>query len=389
MILKIKDALDTINPDSDLIIKTERLLRTSTQKRNVQPIRNLATAACFFILIGTMSIAGYGYYNHPVNYIDVDINPSLELAVNAFDRVVDVTFFNGDAEELISENSLTGCKPEEAVSLILQAASDSAYIVEGETSVVSLAAYGSNEDKATAVLQNCAEAAANENENVAVYSTTVTGDLKSEADAACISAGKLYLIKMVQELDTAATVDDFRDDSISSIVNQLNYLTSDANSGVSAENKKTVMNDLRDVTTQIQRIQEKTRTEGEQTSDAQTESSSVPPTSVQPDTSPSPVQTKTPNTNSDSSHSTVTPYPVQTVSPSTQPDSNNVEVSPSPSQSQSGQAEPVKPVATQPVSDQVTDNSSPQPRADDQRKQTQADIQIPVAKVESFDQVAD
>ena len=178
MILKIKDALDTINPDSDLIIRTEHLLRAKTSVKKIHPYRSLATAACFFVLIGTMSIAGYGYYNHPVSYIDVDINPSLELAVNTFDRVVNVTFFNDDAEELISEDSLTGCKPEEAVSLILQAASNSGYIVDGETSVVSLAAYGNNQSKTTSVLQVCAETAVSENENIAVYSTTVTDDLK-------------------------------------------------------------------------------------------------------------------------------------------------------------------------------------------------------------------
>ena len=391
MILKIKDALDTINPDSDLIVRTERLLRTNTQKRKVQPYRSLVTAACFFILIGTMSIAGYGYYNHPVNYIDVDINPSLELAVNNFNRVVDVTFFNGDAEELISESSLTGCKPEEAVSLILQAASNSGYIVEGETSVVSLAAYGSNEAKATTVLQNCAEAAANENEDVAVYSTTVTNDLKSEADAACISAGKLNLIKMVQELEANAKVDDLSDDSISSIVNQLTYLASDANSGVSADNKNTVMNNIRDVTTQIQRIQEKNRIYDNQTPDAQSESSPVSSGSNQTEDAPSPVQTKTPNTSSGSSQPATAPSPSQSASPSGQSDSSKTEVPSAPTQSETGQTDtqPVKPISSPPTSEQGAGNPSPQPSGNVKSKQTQLDIQTPIGRVESLELATD
>lgn len=388
MILKIKDALDTINPDSDLIINTEQLLRTKSKKSEVFPLRSLATAACFFVLIGTMSIAGYGYYNHPVNYIDVDINPSLELAVNNFDRVVDVTFFNSDAEELISADSLTGKKPEEAVSQILQAASDSGYIVEGEASVVSLVAYGSDETKATAVLQDCVEAAADKNEDVAVYSTTVTSDLKSEADAACISAGKLNLIKMVQELDTNAKVEDLRDDSITSIVDQLSYLASDANSGVSSDNKQIVMNNIRDVTNQMQRIQDRNHNIDTQTSTQQSENPSAPSDLNQTATVPSPSQTKTPNTNSDSNQPLSAPSPSEAVAPPVKSDTNKAEASVAPTQSETGQteAQPVKPVASQPVSTQNTGNPSPQPNDNVESKQTQIDIQMPIARVESIAQ---
>lgn len=269
MILKIKEALDSINPDHDLISKTEFLLRTRDQKRKVQVYRGLATAASLLFIMSALSVAGYGYYQHPVNYIDVDINPSLELSVNAFDRVVDVAYFNDDAEALIQENDLNGCKPDEALALILLAASEQGYILEGEASVVSLASYGSREDKASAVLQECTDMIASQYEDVAVYCTIVSSELKTEADAASMSVGKLSLIKMVQTLDSTAKVEDLRDDSVVSIVHRITYLSSDENVGVSEDSKKSVMTNIKDVTTQMQRIQEKIQSGDEQTGESQ------------------------------------------------------------------------------------------------------------------------
>jgi|GEM_PF-1877976 len=269
MILKIRDALDTINPDRDLIARTELLLMVKTQKKKVQIYRSLATAASLLFIMSVLSVAGYGYYQHPVNYIDFDINPSLDLQINAFNRVVAVTYLNEDAESLISEDTLTGCKPDEAVTLILEAASDKGYILDGETSVVSLAAYGRNEEKAQAVLQKCTDAVSSQYENVAVYCTTVSSDLKVEAEAVSMSAGKLCLIKMIQTLDATATVDDFRDASVSSIVHRIAYLSSDENTDASDDSKKTVIPDIKDVTSQMQRIQEKIHSGDEQAGEPQ------------------------------------------------------------------------------------------------------------------------
>ena len=58
---------------------------------------------CIFILAGT---GGYSVYSRPVSYISIDVNPSIELAVNRFDRVVSATGYNADGEDILQHVSL-------------------------------------------------------------------------------------------------------------------------------------------------------------------------------------------------------------------------------------------------------------------------------------------
>lgn len=49
--------------------------------------------ACLAFLLG-MGIGGYSVYRMPVSYISVDINPSIELGINRFGRVVSVVAYD-------------------------------------------------------------------------------------------------------------------------------------------------------------------------------------------------------------------------------------------------------------------------------------------------------
>ena len=251
MILKIKDALDNISPDQALIDRTELLLRARCNKKKIGLYRNLTIAASLLFVIGAFSATGYACYQIPVSYIDVDINPSLELGVNILSRVVDVRFFNADAENLIDEHSLSGYRPEEAVDLIFAAADKKGYISHEEISVVSLALSGRQTKRSEALLDSCAESITTLYEDLLVYKSTLPGELRREADVVSISAGKLHLIKMIQTLDPSATVDEYRDKSVTDIFDRLSALASEDNTGVSAENKSTVRKNIEGVTAKL------------------------------------------------------------------------------------------------------------------------------------------
>lgn len=62
----------------------------------------LTTAACF-ILFFTIGFGGYKYYN-PTGYINININPSIQLRLNAFQKVIKVVPLNEDAEDLLKNS---------------------------------------------------------------------------------------------------------------------------------------------------------------------------------------------------------------------------------------------------------------------------------------------
>lgn len=228
MILEVKDALDAISPDQALIYRTELLLMASHKRKKISLYKNLTIAATLLCVVGAFFVTGYVYYQTPVNYIDIDINPSLELGINSFDRVVDVRLFNDDAEALIEEDALRGRSPAEAVSLILAAAEDQGCLSSRKEGVVSLALCGSETKKCLALLESCSASITAQYTDVALYKAALPGEVREEADSESISAGKLYLIKRLQALDRTVTVSAYRDKSITEIFQRLTALSVEA-----------------------------------------------------------------------------------------------------------------------------------------------------------------
>ena len=54
--------------------------------------------------------AGYSWVQRPVSYVSIDVNPSIELALNRFDRVVYAAAYNLEGEEILNGLSLKGKK---------------------------------------------------------------------------------------------------------------------------------------------------------------------------------------------------------------------------------------------------------------------------------------
>lgn len=80
-----------------------------------KPYRKMMAVAAGFLLVLFLG-GGYGVYMTPRAYVDMDINPSIRLTVNCFERVIDIQPLNQDAEVLleskIRKNRLGECMQE-------------------------------------------------------------------------------------------------------------------------------------------------------------------------------------------------------------------------------------------------------------------------------------
>jgi hypothetical protein len=52
-----------------------------------------------------LAVGGYAFYNTPINYVSFDVNPSVELGLNFFDKVVSCEACN---EEGIAYSGISG-----------------------------------------------------------------------------------------------------------------------------------------------------------------------------------------------------------------------------------------------------------------------------------------
>ena len=97
---KIKSAFDNIHADDNLKKQTINFIQSKTHhKRNI--LRPICASFACLVLVG---FGGYKAYFTPTSVISIDINPSIELDVNRFDKIISVDSYNSDGE--ILSNSL-------------------------------------------------------------------------------------------------------------------------------------------------------------------------------------------------------------------------------------------------------------------------------------------
>jgi ribosomal protein S8 len=115
--------------------------------QNKKYARWAATAtASLAVLIGAPAWA----YMTPYSYVSIDVNPSVELTINRFNRVLEVNAVNDDGEKIVEQISLESLKHRdvsEAVENVLEELKDEGYIVDGEEGGVVVAASSKTQEK--------------------------------------------------------------------------------------------------------------------------------------------------------------------------------------------------------------------------------------------------
>jgi len=231
--------LDKVKADEGLKEKTKAVIINAYTNQDLQSSRidsrkgdgamrklmgaTASIAACLMILIG-----GYAYYNTPVNYVSLDINPSVELGVNAFNRVVRAEGINADGQALLKQNRVINVSVESALQELVQAAVEQGYVAEDGSTVIALTALSDNEDKAILLrdrTRDRVQLLLREKDIEAVlYADCSNLQIRSQAQDMGISPGKLRLISMMQSLDPNITVEQYRGARITEIISKANEL---------------------------------------------------------------------------------------------------------------------------------------------------------------------
>ncbi|MCX7774307.1 MAG: hypothetical protein N2376_14480 [Clostridia bacterium] len=200
---------------------------TRIWKENVQ-MKKWLVAACALIVIVLTSGGAYAFYNTPVNYVSVDINPSIELGINAFNKVVSAEGVNEDGQTVLADQSVLNLNVQDAVNKIVQSAADKNFIAQDGSTVVAVTAESKNTDQATKLQNESAkgidEAMSAKKAAAIVYKDCSDPALRAEAKALGLSPGKYKLIKMLQALDPSITVDQYKDAKVSDMVLKANEL---------------------------------------------------------------------------------------------------------------------------------------------------------------------
>ena len=196
---KIKKAFNDIQADENLKQKTFDKIVSTKKKRTTPLIYKSASlvAVLAFMILG-------GIYVTPTSYISIDINPSIELAVNRFNRVIDVTASNQDADEIVDSVDLKNEIYTDALEMLEHSEAFKTNI-GAYTEITVLANNDKNADIMIANINACSMGMGG---NVKCFS--VNSEIKEEAEKLDISFGKYRAFLELQALNPTITIDEVK-----------------------------------------------------------------------------------------------------------------------------------------------------------------------------------
>lgn len=143
---RIKEAFNQIQAEEALKSRTKAFLAQKTNhytkpaaKRQPRIFTACAACACLLFLL----FGGRWLYFTPTSVISIDINPSLELGVNRFDRIISVNGINADGKALADTVDLKYQKYADAVERLLENRDIAALLSDNE--VLTITVTGSSE----------------------------------------------------------------------------------------------------------------------------------------------------------------------------------------------------------------------------------------------------
>lgn len=197
----IHKSLENIQATEKLKQNTLQYLNAQRQNRHRVPhaaTRYALIAACLLLLALT---GGYSVYRKPVSYISMDVNPSIELNINRFGRVVSTEAYNDSGRTALKQISLKNISYMQAIDQLIQDENYGKYLKENSVLVFTVIS-----DQSEEIVKKL-----NTGEWSQKYGTlTYTSDLSCmhEAHQHEMSFGKYRTYLELLEYDDNVTIED-------------------------------------------------------------------------------------------------------------------------------------------------------------------------------------
>lgn len=216
----IRDAFDTVTCSDALKKQTCDYVAGHMRRSRKPAARNKlkwAVSMACLLLFATSGLGGLHLYYAEAAVISIDVNPSIELDINRWGRVVDQTTYGQEGETILQSLSLKHMEYGDALALLLGSAEMQKYFKKDSLVSITLEA----EDGGQAMLsdlQACVDTALKQcHSSVTAEYTSVDSHMCDEAHEHGMSLGKYYAIQELLTVDPQATLDEFKDKSMKEI----------------------------------------------------------------------------------------------------------------------------------------------------------------------------
>lgn len=212
---KFKKSMMGIQASEQLKRDTLSYVREQRERRlRTRPHRSFRVAvavACVVLLLFTGS---YNVYSYPVSYISIDVNPSVELGINRFGKVVSAKAYNGDGQKILSQSSLKYTSYMQAIDELLKLEAGSGFL--GEKSLLVFTVVSEDSER---VLRDINSNPAWQTYDVLTY--TSDEECMEEAHRQEMSVGKYRAYLELAGYNSSVTVEDCHDMTMGEIQGEI------------------------------------------------------------------------------------------------------------------------------------------------------------------------
>ena len=192
---------------------------------NTRMLARVSSMAAGALLVMGVSYGAYSY-TVPYSLVDVDINPSIEITTNIYDRIIKTEALNEDGQKLLLTVSLKHSRLDEGVTVILNNAIQQGYIKEETAENAVIITVVSKDVKRSEKLQKGLETiAVAELKEEGVKSDLVIGKAsQQEHDSAReigLTPGKLNLIERAIQAEPGLKLEDLKDAPVKDIMKKI------------------------------------------------------------------------------------------------------------------------------------------------------------------------
>ncbi|MDH6363432.1 hypothetical protein M2139_000407 [Enterococcus sp. PF1-24] len=216
---KLNTAFQSITATDELKQKTLANLPLRQQKKRKPATKIIYGIACAF---ACLLFIAYSTYYSKAAYVDIDVNPSLELTVNPFQRIIDVKAYNADGEEILTKLSLKNKSYQQAVNLLVAEFSQEELLTPDAQLAISVQTKKKNAEKWQKNLEKQVTTSLAHHQQTVNYQVfEIDEATKTAATIEAVTPARYLAIKELQELDETASFETCRHHSLSEIYQEI------------------------------------------------------------------------------------------------------------------------------------------------------------------------
>lgn len=216
---RIYDAFDRIKASEKIKASTRQMIKKEAEKERGPALftgKILAVCASLFVVLGLGGF--YGVSNYPVSYVSIDVNPSIELSLNCWDRVISATAYNNEGVRILNAVSVKGMQFENALETIVESEAMVQYLNSDADMTVTIATGSqSRQMQISESVNNCGS-----HHGYRISGYIANMETVPEAHHNGMSIGKYDAYVKLYGYDDTVTVEDCRDMSVSEIRSLIN-----------------------------------------------------------------------------------------------------------------------------------------------------------------------